>query len=49
MEVIYGNQDSFTSFRETRGAPAEINIRLQFTELETMTNDRIGFDYKDSF
>ena len=49
MEVNYGNQDSFTSFRETRGAPAEINVRLQFTELETMTNDRIGFDYKDSF
>ena len=49
MEINYGNQDSFTSFRETRGAPAEINVRLQFTELETMTNNRIGFDYKDSF
>lgn len=49
LEVSYGNQDSFTSFRETRGAPAEINIRLQFTELETMTNDRIGLNYKDSF
>lgn len=49
MEVNYGNQDSFTSFTDTEGAPAEINILLRFTELETLTNDRIGLDYKDSF
>ena len=49
MEVNYGNQDSFTSFTDTEGAPAEINLLLRFTELETLTNDRIGLDYKDSF
>jgi hypothetical protein len=49
MEVNYGNQDSFTSFADTNGAPAEINLLLRFTELETLTNDRIGLDYKDSF
>lgn len=49
MEVNYGNQDAFTSFTDTEGAPAEINILLRFTELETLTNDRIGLDYKDSF
>ena len=49
MEVNYGNQDAFTSFTDTEGAPAEINMLLRFTELETLTNDRIGLDYKDSF
>lgn len=49
MEVNYGNQDAFTSFTDTEGAPAEINLLLRFTELETLTNDRIGLDYKDSF
>lgn len=49
MEVTYGNQDAFTSFSGTEGAPAEINLLLRFTELETLTNDRIGLDYKDSF
>lgn len=49
LDVNYGNQDSFTSFKETDGAPAEINLLLRFTELETLTNNRVGLNYKESF
>ena len=49
LDISYGNQDSYTSFKDTRGAPSEINVRMKFTELETMTNDRIGNDYRNSF
>jgi hypothetical protein len=48
MKITYGGQDAFTSFIDTQGAPSEINMELAFQELETLTNDRIGLDYKDS-
>ena len=42
MKVTYGNQDAFTTIKGEKGAPAEINIELAFTELEALTNDRIA-------
>jgi hypothetical protein len=47
MKITYGNQDAFTTFKDRKnpGAPAEINIELAFTELETLTNDRIADGY----
>lgn len=45
IKITYGNQDAFTSFKGTDGAPAEINMQLAFTELETLTNDRIAEGY----
>jgi hypothetical protein len=42
VKVTYGNQDAFTTIKDMEGAPAEINIQLAFTELETLTNDRIA-------
>lgn len=41
MKISYGGAD-FNTFKDTTGAPSEINIELLFTELETLTNDRIG-------
>jgi len=43
MKITYGNQDAFTTVKSTNhpGAPAEINIELAFTELETLTSKRI--------
>ena len=40
MKVSYGGAD-FNTFQNTKGAPSEINIELLFTELETLTNDRV--------
>jgi len=45
IKITYGNQDAFTTFKGTSGAPAEINMQLAFTELETLTNDRIAEGY----
>tara|TARA_Y100000385_G_scaffold11982_1_gene12351 strand:+ start:2189 stop:3337 length:1149 start_codon:yes stop_codon:yes gene_type:complete len=45
IKVTYGNQDAFTTFKNTNGKPAEINLELAFTELETLTNDRIADGY----
>lgn len=42
IKVTYGNQDAFTTFMGTNGAPVEINLELAFTELETLTNNRIA-------
>lgn len=42
IKVTYGNQDAFTTFIGTNGAPVEINLELAFTELETLTNNRIA-------
>ena len=42
IKITYGNQDAFTTVKNMKGAPAEINIELAFTELETLTNDRIA-------
>lgn len=45
VKITYGNQDAFTTIKDTKGAPAEINMQLAFTELETLTNDRIADGY----
>ena len=45
VKITYGNQDAFTTIRDMNGAPAEINMQLAFTELETLTNDRIADGY----
>ena len=45
IKITYGNQDAFTTVKDMKGAPAEINIELAFTELETLTNDRIADGY----
>lgn len=42
MKITYGNQDAFTTILNTGGVPAEINVELAFTELETLTNNRIA-------
>jgi len=48
VKVTYGGQDAFTSFIDTDGAPSEIQMDLAFQELETLTNDRIGLNYRNS-
>ena len=45
VKITYGNQDAFTSIKDMDGAPAEINMQLAFTELETLTNERIADGY----
>jgi hypothetical protein len=44
MKVEYGGED-FITFKDTNGAPAEISMQLQFTELELLTEDRIEEGY----
>lgn len=44
MNLQYGGQD-FVTFRDIPGAPAEINMQLQFTELEMLTRERIEVGY----
>lgn len=44
MKVDYGGTD-FMTFKGTNGAPAEINMTLAFTELETLTSERIEAGY----
>jgi len=39
MSVEYGGTD-FTTFRGSEGAPTEITMKLKFTELEMMTQER---------
>jgi hypothetical protein len=41
MSVEYGGSD-FTTFRDMSGAPTEITMKLKFTELEMMTQERFG-------
>ena len=45
VKITYGNQDAFTTIKNMNGAPAEINMQLAFTELETLTNERIADGY----
>lgn len=40
MNIDYGGQGQFTSFAD--GSPSEINMRLQFVELEVLTKERIA-------
>ena len=42
LQVTYGGADSFTTFKGTNGAPAEINMKLQFEELEMLTSGSDG-------
>jgi hypothetical protein len=48
VRVTYGSSD-FTTFSGTNGAPSEINLELTFSELETLSNDRIGQDWRNSY
>lgn len=43
MKVDYGSSSNYTTF--SNGAPTEINLSLTFTELETLTKDRIDEGY----
>lgn len=43
LKVEYGGTD-FTTFRRTRGAPTEISMKLQFTELELLSQERFDAD-----
>ena len=44
MTLDYGGTD-FTTFRNRPGAPTEINMKLNFIELEIMTRERIEAGY----
>ena len=44
MNIDYGG-DGFTTFQNTNGMPTEATIRLEFTELETLTNKRSKLGY----
>ena len=41
LKVTYGSDGQMTSFRDSDGSPNEIALQLSFTELETLTTDRI--------
>lgn len=43
MHVVYGPSEGFSTFND--GAPTEISMRLIFTELETLTKERIDAGY----
>ena len=40
LQVEYGGSD-FTTFKDTPGAPTEISMKLSFTELELLSQERI--------
>jgi len=44
MSVSYGGKD-FVTFKGTDGMPAEINMKLSFTELEVLSRERIEAGY----
>jgi hypothetical protein len=44
MTIDYG-AEGFTTFQDTGGMPTEATIRLEFTELETLNNNRIQAGY----
>ena len=44
MKISYGGTD-FITFKDSGGAPSEINMTLQFTELEILTDQRIEEGY----
>jgi hypothetical protein len=48
VRVTYGSSD-FTTFSGTSGAPSEINLDLTFSELETLSNNRIGQNWRNSY
>lgn len=48
VRVTYGSSD-FTTFSGMNGAPSEINLDLTFSELETLSNNRIGQNWRNSY
>ena len=44
FNIDYG-AEGFTTFQDTQGMPTEATIRLEFTELETLTNKRTKLGY----
>lgn len=44
MSIDYGS-DGFTTFQGTQGMPTEATVRLEFTELETLTSKRTKIGY----
>jgi hypothetical protein len=44
LSIEYGGTD-FTTFKGTRGAPTEIAMKLEFTELEVLSRERIEAGY----
>jgi len=44
LSVEYGGSD-FTTFKGTKGYPTEIGMKLQFTELEVLSRERIEAGY----
>jgi len=44
MKITYGGSESFNSIKGTLGIPSEITINLSFTELETLTSNRVALD-----
>ena len=44
MNIDYG-AEGFTTFQGTNGMPTEATVRLEFTELETLTNKRSKLGY----
>ena len=45
MRVDYGQGGTFTTFKDTRGAPSEITMQLAFKELEILTRDMVEQGY----
>jgi len=44
LSIEYGGTD-FTTFKETAGYPTEISMKLEFTELEVLSRERIEAGY----
>lgn len=44
LSIEYGGTD-FTTFKETPGYPTEISMKLEFTELEVLSRERIEVGY----
>ena len=45
VKITYGPDGSFQTIKDTLGAPSEITMELSFTELETLTANRIASGY----
>jgi len=45
VKITYGPDGSFQTIKDTFGAPSEITMELSFTELETLTANRIASGY----
>ena len=45
VKVTYGPDGTFQTIKDTKGMPSEITMELSFTELETLTANRIAEGY----